>query len=897
MRVQRLRLSQIRRFRGTLEIPDLSPGINLFCGPNETGKSTIARAVRAAFFERYRSSVLEDLLPKGEVPTSCSPTVEISFESGGQQHTLLKTFFAKKRCAYTRDGDVLDGEEAEEAISRLLGFGYAGKGASKPEHWGIPGLLWIEQGDGHRIDEPVESAADYLRTALESTVGAVASTAGDDVLARLREQRDQLLTPGTGRPRGAYQETGRELAEVRELGAALDVQIAAYRDDVDRLTGLRAQHDADVKARPWEVFKAKLEGARQELVAAERLQGEHEQQLKNVSASSTNRELLAERLRTFSDRRAMLARRQEALVAAKQALEAAQAAAVQAEQRRDAAARVSDEARTRVALAEAEEKRRTLNERLDQASSEAARLEAALAKALEQAEELARHNATVDANRQSAADVEAAVRARDTLREREILQSAAATAITFALLPEIAATLDGKTVDPNSEHRITATARIQIEGVGSIGVRPGDSDVADLARQVEEARAEAERALAKLGVASVEEARLRQDRFKQAQADAKAAEAMLGLTAPQGVDKLRSALAAATQTRAEAANQLQALPAAADGRVSGGHSVDLTEARAANTAAIERLEQASDAHLAAAKMLATAQAGEQAAAAEVGKLRVAVDEAQSSRVEEHTQALLAKALADQEAAKAQAAELAKRIEQSQPDVLRQDVQRLQSSMEQSLATHNQRGNSIAALEARLEVAGANGIEEQREELRVREQALSRRLAELQLRAKALSLLVERLETKRQALTAKLQAPLQARLDHYMRRLFPGARLGLQEDLTPAVLERGVGTDAVDFGQLSHGAREQIALISRLAYADLLKEAGKPTLILLDDALVNTDSQRLDLMQRVLYDAAQRHQMLLFTCHPERWAGLGVPAREVAGFVRRDGAANLEPHVA
>lgn len=892
MRVQRLRLTQIRRFRGTLEIPDLSPSINLFCGPNETGKSTIARAIRAAFFERYRSSVLEDLLPKGEVPTSCSPTVEISFESGGQQHTLLKTFFAKKRCAYTRDGEVLDGEEAEEAISRLLGFGYAGKGASKPEHWGIPGLLWIEQGDGHRIDEPVESAADYLRTALESTVGAVASTAGDDVLATLREQRDQLVTPGTGRPRGAYQETSRELAEVRDLGAALDAQIAAYRDDVDRLTGLRAQHDADAKARPWEVFKAKLEGARQELVAAERLQGEHEQQLKNVSASSTNRELLAERLRTFSDRRAMLARRQEALVAAKQALEAAQAAAVQAEQRRDAAARVSDEARTRVALAEAEEKRRTLNERLDQASSEAARLEAALAKALEQAEELARHNATVDANRQSAADVEAAVRARDTLREREILQSAAATAITIALLPEIAATLDGKPVDPNSEHRITATAQIQIEGVGSIGVRPGDSDVADLARQVEEARAAAERALAKLGVASVEEARSRQDRFKQAQADAKAAEAMLGLTAPQGVDKLRSALATATQTRAETANQLQALPAAP-----GGQSVDVTEARAANAAAIERLEQASDAHLAAAKMLATAQAGEQAAAAEVGKLREAVDEAQSLGVEDDTQALLAKALADQEAAKAQAAELAKRIEQSQPDVLRQDVQRLQSSMEQSLTTHNQRGNSIAALEARLEVAGANGIEEQREELRVREQALSRRLAELQLRAKALSLLVERLETKRQALTAKLQAPLQARLDHYMRLLFPGARLGLQEDLTPAVLERGVGTDAVDFGQLSHGAREQIALISRLAYADLLKEAGKPTLILLDDALVNTDSQRLDLMQRVLYDAAQRHQMLLFTCHPERWAGIGVPAREVAGFVRRDGAANLEPHVA
>jgi hypothetical protein len=897
MKLQRLRLTQIRRFRGTLEILAFSPGINLFCGPNETGKSTIARAIRAAFFERYRSSVLEDLLPKGEVPTSCSPTVEISFECGGQQHNLLKTFFAKKRCSYTRGSETLDGEEAEEAISRLLGFGYAGKGASKPEHWGIPGLLWIEQGDGQRIDEPVESAADYLRTALESTVGAVASTAGDDVLATLREQRDQLLTPGTGRPRGAYQEAARELAEVREQGTALDAQIASYRDDVDRLTGLRAQHDAEAKARPWEGFKAQLERTRQDLVAAERLQGEHEQQLRNVATFSTNRELLAERLRMFSDQRDVLARRQEALVTAKQALEAALAAAAQAEQRRDAATRVADEARARVLFAEGEEKRRTLNERLDQASAEAARLDAALAKALEQAEELARHNATVDANRQSAADVEAAVRARDTLREREILQSAAATAITFALHPGVAATLDVKPVDRNGEYRITATAHIQIEGVGSIGVRPGDSDVAELARQVEEARAAFRLALAKLGVASIEEARSRHDRFKQAQADAKAAEAMLRLTAPQGVDKLRSALASATQTRTEAANQLQALPTGPEGDVSADQSVDLTEARAANTAAIERLEQASAAHLAASKGLATAQAGEQAAASEVAKLSVAVDDAQSSTVEAHTQALLAKALAEQEAAKAQAAEIAKRIEQSQPDVLRQDVQRLQSSMEQCLATHNQRGNSIAALEARLEAAGANGIEDQREELRVREQALSRRHAELQLRAQALSLLVERLETKRQALTAKLQAPLQARLDHYMRLLFPGARLGLQEDLTPAVLERGVGTDAVDFGQLSHGAREQIALISRLAYADLLKEAGKPTLILLDDALVNSDSQRLDRMQRVLYDAAQRHQMLLFTCHPERWAGLGVPAREVAGFMKRADAATSAPHAA
>lgn len=75
----------------------------------------------------------------------------------------------------------------------------------------------------------------------------------------------------------------------------------------------------------------------------------------------------------------------------------------------------------------------------------------------------------------------------------------------------------------------------------------------------------------------------------------------------------------------------------------------------------------------------------------------------------------------------------------------------------------------------------------------------------------------------------------------------------------------------------------MGLISRLAYADLLKEAGRPTLIILDDALVHSDDGRLEQMKRVLYDAAQRHQILLFTCQPDKWQGLGVEARSIVGL--------------
>ena len=72
----------------------------------------------------------------------------------------------------------------------------------------------------------------------------------------------------------------------------------------------------------------------------------------------------------------------------------------------------------------------------------------------------------------------------------------------------------------------------------------------------------------------------------------------------------------------------------------------------------------------------------------------------------------------------------------------------------------------------------------------------------------------------------------------------------------------------------------MGLISRLAYADLLREAGRPTLIILDDALVHSDQDRLDSMKRILFDAAQRHQILLFTCHPDRWRDLGARVVEM-----------------
>lgn len=53
------------------------------------------------------------------------------------------------------------------------------------------------------------------------------------------------------------------------------------------------------------------------------------------------------------------------------------------------------------------------------------------------------------------------------------------------------------------------------------------------------------------------------------------------------------------------------------------------------------------------------------------------------------------------------------------------------------------------------------------------------------------------------------------------------------------------------------------------------EGCRPTLIIMDDALVHSDPQRLEQMQRVVFDASQRHQILVITCHPANWKGVGA----------------------
>jgi uncharacterized protein YhaN len=107
----------------------------------------------------------------------------------------------------------------------------------------------------------------------------------------------------------------------------------------------------------------------------------------------------------------------------------------------------------------------------------------------------------------------------------------------------------------------------------------------------------------------------------------------------------------------------------------------------------------------------------------------------------------------------------------------------------------------------------------------------------------------------------------------LRGLFPGADIACDDDLRITGLTR-VASGAEDFDRLSDGTQEQIAVLSRLAFAEMLIDQGKPAMVILDDALAYADAERMERMFDILTQAAAKTQILVLTCREDLFRRLG-----------------------
>jgi len=151
-------------------------------------------------------------------------------------------------------------------------------------------------------------------------------------------------------------------------------------------------------------------------------------------------------------------------------------------------------------------------------------------------------------------------------------------------------------------------------------------------------------------------------------------------------------------------------------------------------------------------------------------------------------------------------------------------------------------------------------------LGAKQKTLEARRKELNKQYDALTLAMEVLTEADAEIGARFSPLLGKQAGAYLERLTEGQykRVVFDKNLSPSA-ERGGESVSRDILYLSGGTIDQVYLALRLAICDLTFPAERACPIILDDALVSFDDQRLGSALTLLKELAEKRQILLFTC--------------------------------
>ncbi|PPD01718.1 MAG: hypothetical protein CTY31_02935 [Hyphomicrobium sp.] len=106
-------------------------------------------------------------------------------------------------------------------------------------------------------------------------------------------------------------------------------------------------------------------------------------------------------------------------------------------------------------------------------------------------------------------------------------------------------------------------------------------------------------------------------------------------------------------------------------------------------------------------------------------------------------------------------------------------------------------------------------------------------------------------------------PIVKRLVPHLARIFGSAEVAFKESFALDRLTRNGVTEMIS--ALSDGTREQLSILVRMSFAQLLADTGRAVPLVLDDPLVFSDDERLAAMFNVLADARDIPQTFILTC--------------------------------
>jgi uncharacterized protein YhaN len=854
--IQKIGIDGFRKFRAPIAIENLTEGLNIIIEPNEVGKSTLLEALRAAFFVRYntKNQLAQSYAPHGD---AIGPKIEVSFVAEGKPWSVAKRFLKNPSIDVIGPQGRAQGEEAEARLNALLGSTRDTSRAGDVATYGALGLLWVAQTEALSVSAPGQIVRDTVHSTLEAEVGSImGGPAYKKVSDRIETQYATYWTP-TGQKRGRQIDV-RDRLEKAEAGA---------RQATERSVALE-QNFSD------------LEGARARLKVVDR-------EIADDTDAETRKDLVAS-LDVARAAAQILATRNaehEAVGGKLKSLE-------DLDERHQAATKSRDEANG--ALTQAREKRAGLGGTLNSAGQKVADTRRALdtAKEARQAARtaLAAGEAIIAHTRRLEAIKTARGRHDQLLEFERKHQEAKATAATAISAKSIASlesndravaaaraalaagatrvnlagsaadiTIDGEAM-PLGERTLFHETQIRF-GKATLTITPPAS-AASATEALGVALQKQNDALREVGVEDIVAARVRNDAARDAAAEIRTLEAQIASVT----------LADSTIELSAGADALKLFVAGLDadddpGAGEAPNLVDLTAALSEADTALNRAEGAQESAVEALRRieaedlpLATAEAG---AASDLTNATAAM-EAIEKRAE---WAGLADALVK---TREMAADAAVKLEEAKRNATAHDqaaivrkIETIDARARTALDAKARLETDIARLEGTIESEGGRGLAEREAAAKEEVEAARAALQRCSEEADTLKLLRDTLETARNETSAKFVGPVAKRAKRYIERLLPGCDLTFSEDLAlQSVTRAGVDEHCAN---LSRGTQEQLAILTRIAFADMLLEEGQPVSLILDDPLVYSDDARLDLMIDILTEASQRMQVILLTC--------------------------------
>ncbi len=868
MKIRAVRLANVGRFVEPVALEGLSGGLDVLAGPNELGKSTLLRAMRTALSEKYSSKRKESvgvLQPYG----GGSPRIEIDFEIGSVVWRIRKQFLSSASALLTNldSGKSFRNADAEAELERLL------PGQSDRTHFD---LLWVEQGSSTAIVNPEGGLQTTLRDLVAAEVETIADggaalrirTAIAADLARYetettkkpaREYATALADKSAAEKRLQFAKQKHDLAAGRlarladvttALQAIASRDVAAARESAYTAAGKR-RDDAETARRHHELAVVAEQGARAQLERAGLALQTFEAQLKALAS--------AEQLR-------------DGLGLEHQRLDALD---TELGAKRDAAERSLDEAlrrkaETAAAYAHVEAAIRAA----DHASQARIRC-----KQLADAKRLdGQIRAIVAALAVSAATPERLAALRATQNELSALaarREASAPGIAISVTPAGLGRVRvaGRTAAAQENIKASMPTAIDIDGIATITVSPAQSDTETTERNRElDLRESMARALALVGATSVADAELALLARQAQDSERRILEAQLKALAPEGLASLAADVARLTPAEpAQAATPTQTadLPTlrATLQETTTRDSQDVTAAEQAVQPLRRSAAEAREQRITIAAKLESAQT-------QVIRLSEVLKDAAWRRDQ--------LAVLQQETAALTALHGDKQREmtswrQAVPDAatwqgIQSAVAAAKTTIDRSVVEERRLSEEVQNLEGQLIRDRDDDIASEVEAAQHALATASARVAAIERERAALTLLDRELRTAEVAGSNRIVAPILARIEPYLSAVVPKARLGISDRLQPVDLNRDGTREPID--RLSLGTREQIVVIVRLGFARLLAEGGAPVPLILDDALVYVDDQRIAAMFECLQQAAAAHQVIVLTCRERSFDRLG-----------------------